>query len=369
MNLIDREDLSMINQICNSHGNFNDELIENSFLFDRVKKEAWFNHWKHVVFQYNNCLIPQNEKKLIVIEKKLKSHFGNLDLYSMRDFKTFIDLLYSQIETERFFFLKRKKIQVILEKFELGIYGEINTFSPYEKMCLSRLIFDEAEHENLYTEYEGIKKKDLEYQPIKILVLDNENKICSYLLKKKCTIWDEKIGGTIFACPFEKENEVAIPFLRTIFRFYHYYFELHFTSMFYENLDDNNFGKRFSSYIKGKFNNVDFFEPHALLESLSWQHSIQYIMDKYDYIFDDIWENTLVKKRGEKIYVYPNCIVDYISNMTHFRNQKEWRVTSMIIKEKIFESIVGKENVNSILIRSMDSGSLKSGYEYNMYNK
>lgn len=366
---IDNKNLILINQLCNSHGDFNDQLIENSFFLNMMIDNAWFYKLSQVSIKYDSDLVLQNEKRIICCEQKLKEHFGNLNLYEMQDFNMFIDILYSQIKEEHFFFLKEEKIQEILGVLQCGRHKCMNSFSTFEKICISRLVFNEVEHEKIYKEYSKIKKDEFEWQPIKIFVLDNKEEMCSYLLREKCTVWDEKIGGTIFACPFDNKNKIMLPYLRTIFRFYHYYFELKYTSRYYEHLTDNNFGARISSYIEGKFSDIDFFEPHALLESMAWQKSIDYIMNKYAYLFGGIWENVLVKKSGQEIFVYPNCVVDYISNIIHARNEKRWRVTSMIIKKNIFELIVGREHADSILIKSMDSGSMKSGYEYNMYNK
>lgn len=352
----------LINMICNSEGHFEDATLETSFLKDKVN-----DFFDILSVHISNRNINREQESLILnIEKKITKEFKIFDIYTVSGMKDFMKFLMKGIEKKELLFFNEKKIcEIINQVYTLNRKINIINKDFYEKMCCTRLISTKDELSELYKKYKEFTNADLCKKHIGIFIVDNKEIDDPFmLLRKKCTCWDEKIGGTIFAAPFEKGN-CQIPYIRTLFRFYHYYFELYLSSKYYESLEENDFGNKVYKYIYGKFRKNDFFEPHAMLESIAWEYSMKMVSKNFlDNM--DILNFNFYKENG---YYVSDCIVDTVSNLTHQRMDKRSRIASMILKKRMFESVIDKKKIIEILITCMDEGSMQRGYESYLYNK
>lgn len=242
--------------------------------------------------------------KIAKAEQELCGYLGTVDCGSEQGMQVLVDEAFKLCPLQKAMFLKQEKAHAMLLKYPpeklvqvLG-YNNISELlkkeNIYEIYGSLRFVETGEWMHKLLEQYKDLKHEDFEEREIKGIVLSKKkwHDLAETFIKKKYhNLTHLKELGVIFAIPREVSNEVGI-ILTTFSLLLHYIQEVGFYAKSFQNLDDNDMGKKMIPIILGdikdgqghwriiqrylvKDDNPDprTFEPHINPESVFWANA------------------------------------------------------------------------------------------------
>ncbi len=370
---------SLIDILCSSNGNFRDRPYSDSmYNLSSELIEACFCDWFDERSYIDDAIREEYSKTFELVNKlemSLRRQFVDVDVLERSSVQEWLGKLYQIININKVgCFVKKEKISEMIIRNKpyktmesMGVESVkdlLDVTGASDALCLTRIFEDEEWHKRQYEVYSTLRKRDFEEREISISIFGLEQfTVLPLKLIKKKTIWEDKIGGTIFGVPYPTRESSEIPFTRMSTRFFHYIFELMLHCKYIESIIEHPFlGSKIAKYIRDDDGDVDFFEPHFLLETFSWQFAMDEYLKNFRFINDELLR---VKKQGILFFSNRNFKVvsydinDIVSNASQNRNVPgEHRMLSMKFKKSLLNVEHTDKQLLSMLLQTLGHGSL-----------
>ena len=354
-----------MDSICSSNGHFQEYPLNASLKRPTEKQLRQFLDNK----TFNKLDMVTEIEKTQKLEGYLRSHYHICDLTTVDGmtcyFSSILDLLPNEYK------VIQRLNDCMLEALYSARFPQ-KAFEYYhidkptadcldlrEIMCLTRVTEDQQWVNSAYKFYSSLQLRNFMEDYLTFFIFERKDPVLERL-EQKNTVWEDKIGGSIFAYPCKPT--MKNPYLRTALRFIHYLIELNLHSKVVKGLvRKEKFGEWFSGYLSENAFVKDFFGAHALFESYIWDQAVKLLQEalvpRKILEFDNIalsWSDN-----GKQI-LSSNSMVDIVSNFAQERKESAWlyRTTAMQIKKELLCFLMGRELQEKDILKIVIDGGI-----------